>query len=117
MTTIDTLKTILHRLVHSIEEYEAATTAPDSTISRLRLLASEEALNNHSNGELDFFSKKYDISRKLFAHYDKKGRKSSDKLLSQQGLEIFSGLLYLRVLLSIDQGASIISQAKYINVC
>ena len=37
--------------------------------------------------------------------------------MSQQGLQIFAGLLYLRVLLSIDQSASEIDRAKYINVC
>jgi hypothetical protein len=117
MTPIVSLKNEINQLVHFVEESEAASTSPDSTIYRLSILAAAEALNNHSNEELDFLSKKYDISRKLFALYDKEGRKSSDEQLSPQGLQIFAGLLYLRVLLSIDQSASKISQAKYINVC
>lgn len=53
----------------------------------------------------------------FFALYDKEGRKSCEDQLSQQGLQIFTGLLYLRVLLSIDQRASAINQVKYMNVC
>ena len=41
----------------------------------------------------------------------------SARLLSQEGLQIFASLLYLRVLISIHQGASEIHRAKYINVC
>lgn len=63
MTYILSLKTKINQLVHSVEESEAAFTSPDSTIYRLSILAVAEALNNHSNEELDFFSKKYDISR------------------------------------------------------
>ena len=117
MNSIHTLKTEIYQLVHSVVESESTSTSPDSTIYRLGVLATGENLNNHANKELDFFSKKYDISRKLFAVYDKRGRKSCKEQLSQQGLQVFAGLLYLRVLLSIDQGASAISQAKYINVC
>jgi len=117
MTSILALKTKMYQLAHSVEDSEAASTSPDSTIYRLGILAAGEALNNHSNKEIDFFSKKYDISRKLFALYDKEGRKVVKELLTQQGLQIFAGLLYLRVLLSIDQGASKIDRVKYINVC
>ena len=117
MTSIHTLKAKIKHLVHSVVDSEATSTSQDSTIYRLGVLTAGETLNNHSNEELDFFSKKYDISRKLFAVYDKEGRKSCEEQLSQQGMQIFAGLLYLRVLLSIDQGASTISQAKYINVC
>lgn len=117
MTFIHTLKAEIEHLVQSVVSNEATSAFQDSTMYRLVALAAGEALNSHSNEELDFFSKKYDISRKLFALYDKEGQKSCEEPLSQQGLQIFAGLLYLRVLLSIDQGASAISQAKYINVC
>lgn len=86
MTSIHTLKTEIYKLVHSVVDSEAISTSPDSTLYRLGVLAAGETLNNHSNEELDFFSKKYDISRKLFALYDKEGRKSCEEQLSQQGL-------------------------------
>lgn len=37
--------------------------------------------------------------------------------LNHAGLQLFAGLLYLRILLAIDQNASDIDLAKYINVC
>jgi len=117
MTSIFALKTKIYQLANSVEKSEPAHTFEESTISRLVALAASESFSNYSNNKIDFFSKKYDISCKLFALYDKEGRKACDELLTQQGLQIFAGLLYLRVLLSIDQGASKIDRVKYINVC
>ena len=75
VNSLHTLKTEIYQLVHSVVESEATCTSPDSTIYRLGVLASGDALSNYSNKEIDFFSKKYDISRKLFALYDNEGRK------------------------------------------
>lgn len=75
MISIQTLKLAIYELVHSVEESEATSTSPDSTIYRLGALATGEALNTHSNEELDFFCKKYEISRKFFCPLRQRGPK------------------------------------------
>lgn len=117
MTSIFALKTKIYQLANSVEVNEATHASKGSTISRLVALSARDSFSNYSDNKIDFFGKKFDISRKLFALYDKEGRKACDELLTQQGLQIFAGLLFLRVLLSIDQGASKIDRVKYINVC
>ncbi len=91
--------------------------AAGSTLSRLVALAGMDVWDGQAADELGFFSKKYDISGKLFASYDAQGRKNGEARLGEAGLQLFAGLLYLRVLNSIDQNASGIDRAKYVNVC
>ncbi len=88
-----------------------------STVYRLLKLIDLKYFDNHENKEFDFFCEKYDISQKLFEFYDKNGRKSNDRPISQEGLQIFACLLYLRVLISINQDTSEIDRARYINIC
>ena len=62
MTSILALKTKIYQLAHSVEENEAAHASEESTISRLVALAARDSFSNYSNNQIDFFSKKYDIS-------------------------------------------------------
>ena len=117
MTSPQSLRDKINHFVKSLTNVDKLLVSQDSTIYRLLALVTSKNFDKHTNNEIDFFSKKYDISYKLFAFYDSNGRKSSDKLLSQEGLQIFASLLYLRVLISVHQGASEIHKAKYINVC
>jgi len=117
MISLQSLRDKINDFVKSIKDIDKLSVSQDSTIHRLLALISSENFGDHTNKEIDFFSNRYDISSKLFEIYDNKGCKLSARLLSQEGLQIFASLLYLRVLISIHQGASEIHRAKYINVC
>ncbi|EFL91639.1 hypothetical protein REG_1082 [Candidatus Regiella insecticola LSR1] len=117
MTSLQTLKSQLSHFSQSFTPASGVPSLQHSTLSRLCFLAAEEGFSSHSNKEIDFFSKKYDITLRLFSFYDNKGRKLGIETLNHAGLQLFAGLLYLRILLAIDQNASDIDQAKYINVC
>jgi hypothetical protein len=117
MTSLLSLKDKINRLAYSVINDQFNSGSPGSTIGRLCAVATSDFFNEHNNKEIDFFSKKYDTAQKLFSSYDNKGLKSSDVLLCREGLQIFAGLLYLRVVLSADRGISQIDRAKYINVC
>ena len=117
MTRLLSLKDKINRFAYSLINDQFYSGSPGSTIGRLCAVATGDFFNEHNSKEIDFFSKKYDIAQKLFASYDNNGLRSSDVLLSQEGLQVFASLLYLRVVLSADQGISEIDRAKYINVC
>jgi len=114
MTFIQSLKSQLSQFSQSFKYLGGGQ---HSTLSRLCSLSAEKVFDSHSNKEIDFFSKKYDIALRLFSFYDNKGCKWGVETLNHAGLQLFSGLLYLRVLLAINQNASDIDLAKYINVC
>lgn len=107
----------INEFINSLPNKDRFSFSKSSTIRRLITLTTYKNFDENANREIDFFSKKYDISSKLFASYDEIGRKSSDELLSLEGLQIFVSLLYLRVLISSDQVTSEIHRAKYINIC
>lgn len=107
----------INEFINSLPNKDRFSFSKSSTIHRLITLTNYKNFDENANREIDFFSKKYDISSKLFASYDEIGRKLSDQLLSLEGLQIFVSLLYLRVLISSDQVTSEIHRAKYINIC
>ena len=117
MTSLQSYRDKVSDFINSLPDASKLSSSNESTIYRLITLVSCENFDESANKEIDFFSKKYETSQKLFEFYDKEGKKSSNKLLSQEGLQIFASLLYLRVLISFNKVSSEIHIAKYINTC
>ena len=117
MISLQTYRDKISHFIKSLSDINILSLSKESTIYRLLALVTTENFDANINMEIDFFSKKYEFSYKLFEFYDEEGRKSSDKLLSKEGLQIFASLLYLRVLVSFHKGYSEIHIAKYINIC
>ena len=116
MISPQSFRSKINEFINSLPNKDRLSCSKSSTIHRLITLTTYKNFDENAYREIDFFSKKYDISSKLFASYDEIGRKSSDELLSLEGLQIFVSLLYLRVLISSDQVTSEIHRAKYINI-
>ncbi len=117
MISIESYRDKISSFIKSLSDKNIYSSSKQSTFYRLVTLTSREKFDEKNNEEIDFFSKKFETSNKLFAFYDKEGRKSSDTLLSQEGLQIFASLIYLRLLISFQNGYSEVHKAKYVNVC
>lgn len=117
MTSPKFLRDKINNFVKSLKVSDKLLVSKNSTVDRLINIINIENFDNKTNKEIDFFCKKFEISNKLFVSYDASGNKSTDKILGPEGLQIFVCLLYLRLLISIDQDSSEINTVKYINIC
>lgn len=109
-------ETNIRLLAESIMESSPAINK-DSTLAQLCQIAISINQRTHADSELSYFSKKYDISGKLYAYYNGFGVKINEEKLDERGLNLFANLLYYRVHLAFVQDASAIEKAIYINVC
>ena len=114
MTSPKFLRDKINNFVKSLKVSDKLLVSKNSTVDRLINIINIENFDNKTNKEIDFFCKKFEISNKLFVSYDASGNKSTDKILGPEGLQIFVCLLYLRLLIYIDQDSSEINTVKYI---
>lgn len=117
MNSYQSIRDKINFFVKSLNRVESLSSCPNSTFHRLFILITENNFTAHTDSEINFFSKKYDIFQQLSSTYDDNGRTLSTEPLCEEGLQVFASLLYLRVLMSVNQDASEVDRAKYINVC
>ena len=117
MNSTKFLKDEINNFLRSLKDLNKLTVPSDSTTQRLLNIIKTENFDKHSNKEIEFFRKKFEVSNKLLEHYKKSGFKSSEEILSQEGLQIFACSLYLYILMIIDQKNTEIKSAQYINTC
>ena len=85
---------------------ESLSSCPNSTFCRLFILIAGNNFTAPTCSEINFFSKKHDISQRLLYPYDDNSRTLGKGPLCEEGLYIFASLLYLLVLMFINQVTS-----------
>ena len=117
MISIQELRYKIRHFVSSLKNLNKLSIPSNTTFNRLIKIINNESFDQQVNKEIDFFSKKFEISNELFISYDNKGQRLNNNRLSDEGLQIFASILYLRLIISISNNDLIMNKVRYINAC